>query len=83
MAEKIKKLKTKLADGTYSTGVPFGADAANVDMANGKSVQETIGTINVDTDGTIAAQLQSKASGNNVYSKNDIDQKLEWGTVQL
>ena len=56
--DKIKTVKIKNEDGTVSQESYYiSADARNIDMANGKNVQETIGTIDVDNDGSIAEQL--------------------------
>lgn len=47
MAEgKIKKLKVKQVTGTYGDYIPLGADAANVDLTNGQTVEENINYIN-------------------------------------
>ena len=56
--DKIKTVKIKNEDGTVNTESYYiSADARNIDMANGYDVQETIGIINVDNDGSIADQL--------------------------
>lgn len=57
MADLIKKIKIKKQDGTFTDYIPIGAEAKNVDMNNGKDLQETIGTIDIDKDGSIAEQL--------------------------
>lgn len=57
--DKIKTIKIKNEDGTVSKESYYlSADARNIDMTNGYDVQETIGTINVDEDGSIAEQLE-------------------------
>lgn len=43
MADKIKSMGIKQADGTFGTMIPFGADASNVDFAENKSVADKIG----------------------------------------
>ena len=64
---KIKTIKIKNEDGSISEeSYSIAADAVNVDMANGKNVQETIGTIDVDKDGDIAIQLKNKIDKNNI-----------------
>jgi len=55
---KIKTVKIKNEDGSISIeSYNISADARNIDMTNGYDVQEIIGTINVDEDGSIAEQL--------------------------
>lgn len=57
---KVKTIKVKNEDGSISEeSYSIVADALNIDMANGKNVQETIGTIDVDKDGDIATQLKN------------------------
>jgi len=48
MAEKIKKLKVKQSTGIYGDYIPLGADAVNVDLANGQTVEENINYINTE-----------------------------------
>lgn len=68
---KIKTIKIKNEDGSISEeSYAIAADALNIDMVNGKNVQETIGTTDVDKDGDIATQLK------NTISKNDIIDNL-------
>ena len=57
MADLIKKIKIKKQDGTFTDYIPIGAEASNVSMNNGKSVQSIIGDVDVDRDGSIAEQL--------------------------
>ena len=64
--DKIKTVKIKNPDGSISEeSYIISVDARNVDMDNGKELQETVGTINVDTDGNIAEQL-------NILKNNEI-----------
>ena len=57
---KVKTIKVKNEDGSISEeSYAIATDALNIDMANGKNVQETIGTIDVDKDGDIATQLKN------------------------
>lgn len=58
--DKIKTVKIKNPDGSVSEeSYTISVDARNVDMDNGKELQETIGTIDIDTDGNIGEQLKS------------------------
>lgn len=64
---KIKTIKIKNEDGSISEeSYSIAADALNIDMVNGKNVQETIGTIDVDKDGDIAAQLNKKINKSDI-----------------
>ena len=57
--DKIKTVKIKNEDGSISqNSYTISVDAVDVDMANGKDLQDTIGTIDIDTDGNIATQLK-------------------------
>ena len=57
---KIKTIKIRNEDGSISEeSYLIAADALNIDMINGKNVQETIGTIDIDIDGNIAEQLKN------------------------
>ena len=69
---KVKTIKIKNEDGSTSEESYFiAADAVNIDMANGKNAQETIGTIDVDEDGDIAAQLNKKINKNDIIDNLD------------
>ncbi len=58
--DKIKTVKIKLPDGSVSEETyTISVDAKDVDMKNGKDLQDTIGDINVDRDGSIAEQLKN------------------------
>ena len=58
--DKIKTVKIKNSDDSISEETyTISVDARNVDMANGKELQETIGDINIDRDGSIAKQLKN------------------------
>ena len=39
MSDRIKKIKVKKADGTFSDYIPIGADAENIDTTDGESVE--------------------------------------------
>lgn len=74
--DKIKTVKIKNSDGSVSEETyTISVDAKDVDMANGKELQETIGTINIDTDGNIAYQLDNLK--NNKVNKTDIVDNLD------
>lgn len=56
--DKIKTVKIKNLDGSVSQETyTIAVDAKNVDMNNGKDVQDTIGDIDIDNDGNISQQL--------------------------
>ncbi len=58
--DKIKTVKIKNPDGSVSEETyTISVDAKDVDMKNGKDLQDTIGDINVDRDGSIAEQLKN------------------------
>ena len=42
MSDRIKKIKIKQSDGTFSDYIPIGADAKNIDTTRGESVQLAI-----------------------------------------
>lgn len=80
MAQKIKSMKQKLSNGTYSNAIPFGADAVNVDLENGYDLETALGSIEVETKGSVQNQL------NNIYTKTEIDtfliNMISWETVE-
>lgn len=58
--DRIKTVKIKNPDGSVSEETyTISVDAKDVDMKNGKDLQDTIGDINVDRDGNIAEQLKN------------------------
>lgn len=57
MAKVIKSVKEKLPSGNYGNPIPFGADASNIDLENGYSVEATLGNIDVDNKGTVQGQI--------------------------
>lgn len=74
--DKIKTVKIKNPNGSVSEETyTIAVDARNVDMENGKELQETIGTINIDNDGDISNQLKNLKS--NKINKIDIIDNLE------
>lgn len=69
---KVKTIKVKNEDGSISEeSYAIAADALNIDMVNGKNVQETIGTIDVDKDGDIATQLNKKINKSDIIDNLD------------
>ena len=83
--DKLKYIKIKQEDGTYSEEVPVGVDASNVDMSDGRTLPETLGLIDVDANGTVKQQLDElnknkvdKNDFNNTISElnNNINQKV-------
>lgn len=79
MAQRVKTMKQKLANGTYSDPIPLGANGENIDLKNGYNLEATLGTVEVEAKGTVQAQL------NNRYTKTEVDDLLEsmvgWATV--
>ncbi len=59
MTDRVKKLKVKKVDGSFTDYISIGADAKDIDMSNGYSVEEAIGSIDVDNDGNIESQLKN------------------------
>lgn len=56
---KIKTIKIKESDGSIGEeSYTIAADAINIDMNNGKNLQETVGNINIEENGNIANQLK-------------------------
>lgn len=45
MADRIKKIKIKQADGSFSDYIPIGAEASNVDLSTGETVEKAIGRL--------------------------------------
>lgn len=82
--DRIKKLKIKKQDGTFSDYVPIGADAENIDFENGYSLDEIVGDINPDEDGTLEVQLAKLKHAECIFDPNDYTgtelQKLQAAT---
>ena len=80
MAQRVKSMKQKLANGTYSAPIPFGADGINIDLQNGYNLESTLGTVAVETKGTVQAQLDNR------YTKTEVDDlmssMINWETVE-
>ena len=77
MAQRVKSVKQKLANGTYSGHIPLGVDGIYVDLANGNNLETTLGNVNVSEKGNIQTQLdtQDAAITSNRLSieSNDVD----------
>ena len=77
MAQRVKSVKQKLANGTYSGHIPLGVDGIYVDLANGNNLETTLGNVNVSEKGNIQTQLdtQNAAITSNKLSieSNDVD----------
>ena len=65
--DKLKYIKIKQEDGSYSEEIPVGVDASNVDMSDGRTLPETLGLIDVDANGTVKQQLDE-------LNKNKVDE---------
>lgn len=80
MAQKVKTIREKLANGTFSSPVPLGANGVNIDLASGHNLETALGTIEVETKGNVQTQL------NNMYTKTEVDNFLEgminWEAVE-
>ena len=72
--DKLKYIKIKQEDGTYSEEVPVGVDASNVDMSDGRTLPETLGLIDVDANGTVKQQLDEL--NKNKVDKNSYSSKV-------
>jgi hypothetical protein len=69
---KIKTIKIKNQDDTLSEETyTIAADAINIDMKNGKDLQQTIGNIDIDNDDNIANQLKNKINKNDIVDNLD------------
>ena len=85
--DKIKTVKIKNEDGSVSKESYYiSADARNIDMTNGYNVQETIGTIDVNNDGSIAEQLNNINKKKPYYFNTVADMKdanLQIGDIAI
>lgn len=73
-----KKMAIKKDNGEFDTPIDIGADAVNVDMANGTSAEVTIqkiltniGAIDVEEDGNIATRLLNLEGNKKVVRNSD------------
>lgn len=48
MSDRIKKIKIKQQDGTFSDYIPIGADAENVEITNGENLSQRLVRIDED-----------------------------------
>ena len=81
MSDKIKKIKIKQQDGTMSDYYPIGADAQNIDFTNGYSLDQIVGDINPDEDGTLEVQLSKAIKYYNTVADMKADTKLQEGDL--
>lgn len=79
MADRIKKIKIKQADGSFSDYIPIGAEASNVDLKSGYTVEKTIGDIDVDAQGSIATQLSKATKVYNSVAEMKADTHVRGG----
>ena len=69
--DKIKTVKIKNEDGSISEeSYNVAADAINIDMNNGKNLEEVIGNIDIDEDGSIINQLNNLKNVDNEINNN-------------
>lgn len=55
--DRITKVRIKNENNTYSNPVPLGAEAENVILSTGYTVEEAIGNLDVGANGSIVSQL--------------------------
>ena len=67
--ERIKKLKVKQADGSFSSEIPLGADSKNVDFEDGQTLDAKIQEIN----SSIESLTDKTVSYNDVTDKPSIN----------
>lgn len=79
--DRIKKIKIKQQDGTMSDYYPVGADAQNIDFTNGYSLDQIVGDINPDEDGTLEVQLSKVIKYYNTVADMKADTKLQEGDL--
>ena len=88
--DKLKYIKIQNEDGSYSGVIPVGADAANIDLANGKTLEEKITEIDnaLSSGATVPTKLSafendmgfitnSVANLSNYYNKSNSYSKTE------
>ena len=79
--DRIKKIKIKQQDGTLSDYYPIGADAQNIDFTNGYNLDQIVGNINPDEDGTLEVQLSKTIKYYNTVVDMKADTKLQEGDL--
>lgn len=57
--DKITKVRINNGDGTYTPAVPLGADAQNIVLSTGYTVEQAIADLDVGADGNIKKQLDT------------------------
>ena len=77
--DKLKYVKIEDEDGIISDSIPIGADAENIDMANGNNLENTIGTIDVNNEGSISKQLNKRVRYYNSVANMKEDTQLKDG----
>lgn len=55
--QKITQIRIKNSNNTYSTPVPLGAEAENVVLSTGYTVEQAIGDIDVGANGNLKSQI--------------------------
>lgn len=58
MAQKVKSMKEKL-DGSFGNAIPLGANAVNIDLADGHNLQEALGTVKIEEKGNLQTQIDN------------------------
>ena len=83
--DKIKTVKIKNPDGSVSEETyTISVDAKDVDMRNGKDLQDTVGDIDIDKNGSIAEQLKKyKNYDNDIKDLNDNIETLNKNVFDL
>ena len=79
--QKLKYIRVKQQNGQYTADIPIATDAQHVDMTNGNNLQDTIGNINVTTDGSITQNLNSLRNDYNqldqdTFKKQDVTTEI-------
>ena len=72
----IKSMKEKLDNADFGDAIPFGADAENIDLADGHNLEETLGGVKVEEKGTVQKQLD-----NHDDDLKDITNTITWGSI--
>ena len=70
MAQTIRSARQKLINGSYSSPIPFGADGVNITLANGFNLEETLGTVALESKGTVQSQIDKNRTE---IANNDVD----------
>lgn len=70
MAQTIRSARQKLINGSYSSPIPFGAYSENITLGNGLNLEEALGTVALEAQGTIQAQINKNRTD---IASNDVD----------